>query len=94
MSVSVVTLAVGVQVAKIAGIQKKEVVVMTEKRIASEILSQFEVIYFLRSRLKFELTITKIPPRTPQMAPTMIELGMTSREGGEMSIVPNLRTDA
>jgi hypothetical protein len=75
------------------GIQKKVVVVMMEKTMASVTFSQFYLIYFLRSRPKFELTITKMPPRTPQMAPTMIELGITSIVGGEMSRVPNLRTD-
>ena len=42
---------------------------------------------------KLEFTMTKTPPRTPQKAPTITEPGRTSSVGGEISEVPNLRTE-
>ena len=70
------------------------VVVRIEKIMASMILSQFVVIYFLRIIPIFELIITKIPPRTPQIIPIMKAQGMTSRKGGLTSLEPNLSTEA
>ena len=48
---------------------------------------------FLRSIPKLEFTMTKTPPSTPQKAPTIKDPGRTSRVGGEIFEVPNLRTE-
>ena len=47
----------------------------------------------MRKMPKLEFTMTKTPPRTPQKAPTIKAPGRTSSVGGEISFVPNLRTE-
>ena len=75
------------------GHQKKALVVRNAKITISKGLHQFLVTYFFLSRPRFELTVMKIAPSSPQTTPVASAQGIAPIVGTITLLTPNLSTD-